>query len=422
MTTTYMQRMRAIPRDVWLTLVSQVLVYLNYFGIGGVLFNLYLLRMGYDARFVGLVNAALLVAVAAGAPLSAVVGRRWGCRRPMIWGMIAATVGLTLVALGDLLPAPMRAPWLVGAYALVGLGFVLFATINSVYIRAACGDAGCDHAFALRAAVGPVAGFVGALLGGLLPGWIAPALGVTPQDPAAYRWPLLGAGLLIGLGVLALLPTRDVAAPAARGPDAVTRATTLPWVPIAMMMLFFLLRWVGNGPPNTFMNVYLDAGLGASTATIGLVRGLGQILSIPAALLVPLATARWGRAGVMVGAALVMGLAMLALALAPSVAVAVPCFVLTAVLFAFAGPIIPGYTMSLVPAEWASVMVGMTTAMSGAAAAGMALGGGYLIQSFGYVELFLICAGGSLASAALLWAYDRARRRAPAQVAANPAL
>lgn len=418
MTATYLQRMRTIPRDVWLTNVGYVLMYMNLFGVGGVLLNLYLLRIGYDARYVGLVNAAMLAAIAAGAPLGGILGRRWGCRRLMIGGTIVATLGATLIALGDLLPPAVRSLWLPTHYALMGAGLAVFVTNSQVYVRAACGDEGCDHAYAMRSALGPVAGFLGALLGGLLPGLLAPALGVTLQDPAAYRWPLLGAGLLLGVGVVALLPTRDLIAPVARGAKAETRASPLPLIPIVVVMVFGLLRWIGNGPANTFMNVYLDAGLGASTATIGLVRALGQILAVPAALLMPLATARWGRVGVLMGGAVAMALALLGLALAPHMAVAAVCFVLTAVLFSLTGPVCPGYQLSLAPTEWGSVMVGMATLASGAASAGMALGGGHLIQSFGYEELFLISAGGAAASALVLWVYERVRTRAPARLAA----
>jgi hypothetical protein len=51
----------------------------------------------------------------------------------------------------------------------------------------------------------------------------------------------------------------------------------------------------------------------------------------------------------------------------------------------------------------------------GGIGAAIALGGGHLIASFGYVELFLVSVGAARASSAFLWSYDR--RRTPLRAA-----
>ena len=62
MVTTYLQKLHLFSRDVRLYLSTAVLIGLSYFGIQAVLFNLYLLRLGYGPEFIGLVNAAGAVA------------------------------------------------------------------------------------------------------------------------------------------------------------------------------------------------------------------------------------------------------------------------------------------------------------------------------------------------------------------------
>ncbi|MBN1401846.1 MAG: hypothetical protein JXA74_13470 [Anaerolineae bacterium] len=108
MSATYLQQMRRIPRDAWLSMVGFVLIYMYFVGVAGVLGNLYLLRMGYDARYVGLGNAREMIAYTVAGPLAGAAGRRWGCRALMMLGMGLATVGGALFALGDLVMASVR--------------------------------------------------------------------------------------------------------------------------------------------------------------------------------------------------------------------------------------------------------------------------------------------------------------------------
>ena len=54
-----------------------------------------------------------------------------------------------------------------------------------------------------------------------------------------------------------------------------------------------LLQVMGVGSVFLFLNVYLDAGLGAPTASIGTLLALGRLGGVPAALLAPLLVARW---------------------------------------------------------------------------------------------------------------------------------
>jgi hypothetical protein len=58
MVTTYAQKLRLFNRDVRLYMVTWILAGFCFVGIYMVLFNLYLLRLGYDPEFIGLVNAA----------------------------------------------------------------------------------------------------------------------------------------------------------------------------------------------------------------------------------------------------------------------------------------------------------------------------------------------------------------------------
>ena len=80
MATTYLQKLRLISRNARLYLAGVALQGPGW-GIFSVLFNLYLLRLGYGPRFVGLVSGAAMLTLALGSLPAGALGRRWGSRR-----------------------------------------------------------------------------------------------------------------------------------------------------------------------------------------------------------------------------------------------------------------------------------------------------------------------------------------------------
>ena len=93
MLTAYFQKLRLFNRNVWLYLITWALIGFSYSGIFLVVFNLYLLRLGYGPEFVGLVNGVGLFAMALSSLPAGVLGKRWGSRRMMILGMSLMTIG-----------------------------------------------------------------------------------------------------------------------------------------------------------------------------------------------------------------------------------------------------------------------------------------------------------------------------------------
>ena len=403
----YMHSLRHIPRDVCLTMVTEAIGYGVAFGVFGVLLNLYLLRMGYGPQFIGLVNGAGWMGMMLGAPLAGPVSRRWGARRTMIVGFCGGTAGFGLVGLADLVPAGFRDVGLPIAYGLSMASVTLYLVNVSVYIMAVTDAASRNHAFALRSAVGPLGAALLSLLSGALPGLIAPALGLTLNDPGPYRWVLAGGGLLQVLGVLALLLTRELGWEG-RG-ESVDRASPFPWLALGIISLVAILRWGANGPATTFLNVYLDEGLGVATSSIGLVRAIGQAVSVPAALAMPVLAGRWGRPRLLSVTMLAMGFCAVPLALVPNIWAASLFFLGLAGLQSVGNAAMSPYGQSKVAPEWRATLVGTTMMASGLGAGIMSFGGGVAIAALGYRELFLASAVAALLGALLVWGYERRR-------------
>ncbi len=77
----YWQAYGRFNRDVRLALSTNALVGFAMTGVLGVLFNLYLLRLGFDAVYIGLVAGISSIARAVACLLAGSVGTRWGARR-----------------------------------------------------------------------------------------------------------------------------------------------------------------------------------------------------------------------------------------------------------------------------------------------------------------------------------------------------
>lgn len=405
MTASYLQALRLLSRDVRLYLVTALLFGFSYAGIYFLLVNLYLLRLGYDLEFIGLFVATGALSFAVFSLPAGALCRRWGCRRTMIAGVIVVIVGLGLLSLAALLPPGLRAPWLIFFCALRELGNALYMVGSSPFLMAVTSETERNHAFSVRAALTPLAGFAGSLVGGLLPGWSAALLGLRAEDPVAFLLPLLFAALIFVPGVLALVATRPVEAappPRANGP-----AERPPYGLIAPMAVVGFLYMIASAAYLSFFNVYMDAELSVPTEWIGMLAATGQLLAAPLALTTPLLARRWGNDRAFVALALGTAVSLLPLALLPHWGAAGLGIVGVMVLNAMALPVVSVFHQELVKDTWKPTMSG---AFSMAAALGwtaIAALGGFLIGAWGYAPFFMSAAGLTAAGALFFAIYFR---------------
>ena len=86
----YFKVLRQFNRDVWLNLVAWALLAFAYFGVQAVIFNLYLLRLGYGPEFIGLVIGVGQLAGALCSLPAGMIGTRLGPRRALLLGLSIA--------------------------------------------------------------------------------------------------------------------------------------------------------------------------------------------------------------------------------------------------------------------------------------------------------------------------------------------
>lgn len=403
-----MRQFGLFNRDTVRILTAQALLGLCLDGINSVLSNLYLLRLGYGPTFIGLTVAVMAMGRVVACPLAGALGTRWGCRRPMIIGIIMIVTSVAALSQTQLLPETAREAWVLTFYGGLGVGVGTNIVNMNPFLMDATSARERNHAFAASMAVSPLGGFLGSLVGGVLPRVWANALGLTLRDATPYRYSLLVGPALLILAVPALLATRGVEAKqAALRPVDRGKA---PWGVMLMMALVILLRWVGQAPTGAFFNVYLDTSLHVSTELTGTLIAVGRLLSIPAALSMPLIAARWGVYRTFAWGTLGMALSVLPLALIPHWSAAGLGFVGLYSLHALTSPASTIFAQELVPHQWRPTLSGLLNAGVGVGVAAMTLGGGYVIQGLGFRVLFLMGSAGTAACGLVLWLYFRVPR------------
>ena len=407
---TYLHVLRDFNRDVRLYLVTTMLIGLTVDGgVYTVLFNLYLLRLGYGPEFVGLVNGSGMLVFALCCLPAGTLSGRWGNRRMMIVGLTLLLIGCGLLPFAELRTGNWQAGWLFITWCFAFTGFAMYFVNTAPFVMTVTDQSERNHVFSVQAALWSLAGFAGSLIGGFLPGLCALYLGVSLDQAAPYRYSLLVASLLLIPSVLAIVATREGHAQPIK--ERQVKGEASPLRLIAFLTLVRLLVVTGVGTLFTFFNVYMDAGLQISTVHIGVLSAVGRLLSIPTALIVPLLTVRWGSGRTAAWASLGTAFSMLPLIFISHWGAAGLGFIGTIALTSIRYPAFLVYTMERVSPDWRGTMSGAGEMASGLSFSAMALGGGYIIEAFGYRSFFLTGASLTVVGTLSFLIYLRLQRR-----------
>jgi MFS family permease len=424
MVITYINTVRAFNRNVLLYLSATAMIALAVDGgIYSVIFNLYLLRLGFGPQFIGQVNAAGLLIFALTSLPAGALGGRWGSRRLMRIGITLIVTGVWLTSLAESIAPSNPGPWIMLASVIMYLGFAAyFANLAPFVIEVSAADEH-NHIFAVQAALMAFAAFSGSLVGGFLPRFYTTAMGMTLTQPAPYRFPLICAALLLLPGVWAIWKMKpggvtEVAQPLEGTPAPV--ASSRAWMgaggsALTIVVVLSLVRFLqisSFATASTFFNVYMDTTLHVATVHIGIIAAMGRLLAMAVALTTPVLVARWGAPRTVVWSSWAAALCIVPLALAPVWQAAGLGFMGAMAFSSIRYPALLGYSMTLVPPRWRGAMSGAGEMSAGLSFAVMALVGGYMSVAQGYAAVFLLGALLTLIGTTLFWVlFGGARRK-----------
>jgi MFS family permease len=333
----YVRQFRRFQRNARLFLISNILSGVTA-GILLVLYNLYLVSLGYHADFIGVV--LFIGTIGAGLaifPAGACVDRFSGK-----YILIYSSVLIGIAGAGQILfrqPLPL----LVSAF-LAGVGLAFLLVITAPFLTANSTPEERPHLFSMNISLGLITLVLGEVLGGALPGWFrslpwlmaplppsASSLLASQPDPRSYQLALLFAGVVAAPSFIPLFMMSNVRPPR-RTPQAspipstknltvnetpvyrrgislrsplwrvgdsisrtISRINTLLHSAFFYLVLVYVLTGSGAGLFIPYFNIYFVQHLHASPALFGLIDGGANAITALLTLTAPWFAKRIGK-------------------------------------------------------------------------------------------------------------------------------
>ncbi|MBI3977587.1 MAG: MFS transporter [Chloroflexi bacterium] len=360
-------------------------------GAYALIFNLYLLDLGYDTAFLGGVLAFSSLAVAVFSLPVGMLTDRLGRGRTMMVSELVIGVGVIGQAL---FPGPVQ------LYALafvLGAGLAGYGVVYGPFLTESSTPRDRLQLFSFATILAFAGASVGQIAGAFLPN----AVPAGPSLADRYRVTLVLSGLVAMAAMAPMLRVRAAGGQSTR-PRLGDVLRDIRGITGQLLVIHVFLG-LQYGLTYPFFNLFFVQQLQASREEYGLISSLAIVPSVLGPLLSPAIGRRWGTlAGALVTRTL-MGTSILALALAPTAGAGAVALWLRSFIMALAVPLLDSFLMERIdPRARASIAGLLVIGWYLAATVGTAAAG-WLIAGWGYQPPFLIAVGLHVAMGAVCW-------------------
>lgn len=281
---TYAERLAAFHPNARLYLLHAVISGASM-GVFRLLFNFYVLSLGYDQRLLGsLITTSSLTALIVALPMGRVADRL-GRKASLLLGGGAVVLAVVIMAL---LPSEFT---FLSMNVLIGLAQSLSGVTMAPFLMENSSEKERTYLFSFSSGLSTGSAFLGNWIGGYLPTWMGSLQGVAATSTPAY-----GASLLViatGAAV-ALLPLFLMRMPKLEASQRSNFASLAYFKQqprlITRLVLPMLLTSIGAGMFMPFMNIFYrqvhhqpDPVIGSLFAWGSLAMGIGLIIAPPIA-------------------------------------------------------------------------------------------------------------------------------------------
>jgi MFS family permease len=422
----YAQQFRRFQRNARLYLISNVLSGVTT-GILLVLYNLYLVSLGYHTDFIGAVLFIGTIGVGLAIFPAGVCIDRFSGKAILIWS--SALIGLA--GAGQILfrqPLPL----LVSAF-MVGVGVAFMLVVNAPFLTANSSPEERPHLFSMNISLGLVTLVLGEVLGGALPAWLhsfswlmaplphwASSLLASQPDPRSYQLALLFAGAIAAPSFIPLFMLTNGRRPRGSLPSRVdgrgvhsrrggvdeeggrlhrpglgsipsaARINTLLHTPFFFLTLVYILTGFGAGLFVPYFNIYFVEHLKASPSLFGLIDGGANAITALFTLAAPGLAKRLGRINTIALTRLASIPLLLTIGLTGTLPLAALLYLFRQGTMDMSAGILQVYSMEAVSQKYRGVANSSYQAALQAPQAIAAPIGGLLIVQLGYPPIFLL--------------------------------
>jgi MFS family permease len=457
----YLRQFGQMNRNARLYLLSNTLNSITV-GIFALLYNLYLVSLGFQPDFIGWLLVVGVIGGALGIVTTSPLIARTGAKAALFWSSVVAGIA---GALQLLIPQPVS---LTITSFVLGIAGGIYLVIGAPLLAEGSQDAARSHIFSLNASLALITAVIGQALGGYLPDLvslpaitqsglyqaIAPLL-VAGEKARSYELALLLAGVISAPSFLPIIimdptpPLRPAASPNAptsnasfllastrqrlsnqlRGPNLArlrAEAVTLLRGPIGQLALVEGLIGLGAGMFLPYFNLYFVQHLGISSAMYGLITALSTALMAVTTLAGPYFAARLGNVRAAVIGHLLSLPFLVLLGFTRALPLVLAAYLVRWSLMNMAEPVLLSFFMSVVrPTERSTANSAYNLSYWGFWAAGSGLGG-IIITANNFTLPFVLAALIYLLATLLLWRCFKDKREfkadEPAEAAPLPDL
>ncbi len=266
------------------------------FGIFRLLFNFYVLSLGFDEAVIGrLVTTSSLVALIAALP-AGVVGDRIGRKR----SLLISVALLSSAVFGIVIWRNVASFYAMNI--LMGLAQSLSGVIMGPFLMENSGDDERTYLFSFNSGLRMIAGFVGNWLGGRLPAMIGSLQGVSAVSPQAYAGALT---IVAALALLGLIPLSLLKRKYKTSEDSELDLSPIQYARqhpklLGKLISPMFITSLGAGLLMPFINIFFRNTHGSSDATIGSLFATGSLAMAIGLLIAPPLADRYGKMQVVV--------------------------------------------------------------------------------------------------------------------------
>ena len=338
----YRAKLNGFSRNACLFLVYVFLISLSL-GIYEVIFNLYILRLGYREDFLGFMLSLVSVSTGLFAIPAAMFCDRAGRKNTLLLSCLLLLLSFSILY-------TTTSKFLLAFFSVVyGVSSSLkIVTAPTFMVENSTGYERM-HLFSMYYLLYTVGVMIGNFAGGNLPQIFISFLDINPIGPVAYQLSLYAslAAVLISLLPLIFINNKRNNL-VERSAAFSTLFSTLRSVTIQKLILVNGLIGMGWGLALPYFNVYFDIVLGASSKQIGIIFSLSQLVMMFTLLFVPILTEGLGKVKV-VALVQLASIPFLLLFISTSIlAIAAFGFVMRSAIMNMSNPVLSSFNMEIV--------------------------------------------------------------------------
>ena len=359
--------------------------------------NLYILSLGYQQDFLGLLlSITSLPAIALSMPVG-FLANRVGSKRVLLWGRWATAGTLALFALST------SAPALIITRLLNGLAQILVNVALFPLLTQCCPPEQRTALFSGQRAFQTFASVIGSLVGGFLPNWFASLLGVGPESMLAYRGTLLVAIVFMAASALPLSRIRvgERIHARRRYPGLAIFGMLPKWGRIIAPNVLIIL---GASLFVPFLNVFFREEFGVSNASLGSIFAMMNLVIGLATLGGPWVVRRLGLVRAIVTLQITPLPLMVVMAFSRFLPLVLVCHWVRAAIARMSGPLASLFIMEQVSDDERSLINGLEQTANRLGSATMPYISGVIQVNYGFAPLFLGAGAIYLVASLLLYA------------------